>query len=318
MKAFITGGAGFIGSTLADKLLREGFNVIVYDNLSTGQPLFYEHNLSNPNYKFIEADILDRDKLNIVTQGIDVIFHFQANADIRGGMKNTNVDLGQNIIGTHNVLEAARINSIKKFAFASSAAIYGEPAIFPTPEDIPVIQTSLYGASKLSAEALIQAYSEYYDIQSWIYRFVSFTGPRYTHGVIFDFMKKLRSNPNELEILGNGKQRKSYLDVVDGVEAIFRSVMKTKDKINIFNLGNEAFLNVKELANEMLEFLNLKGTSFKFTGGERGWKGDSPFVHLDIKKIQSTGWSPAYTIRDSIKRTVEFLSENSHLLEARS
>ncbi|MBC6400148.1 MAG: GDP-mannose 4,6-dehydratase [Ekhidna sp.] len=315
MKAFITGGAGFIGSTLADKLLKKGFSVTVYDNLSTGQPLFYEHNLSNPNYTFIEADISDKGKLNTVTQGVDMIFHFQANADVRGGMRNTGVDLEQNIIGTHNALEAARINNIKKFAFASSAAIYGEPAIFPTPENIAVIQTSLYGASKFSAEALIQAYSEYYDIQSWIYRFVSFTGPRYTHGVIFDFMRKLINNPNELEILGNGQQRKSYLDVADGVEAIFQSVMKAKDKINIFNLGNEEFLNVKELASEMLGLLNLKNTSFKFTGGERGWKGDSPLVQLDIKKIQSIGWTPTYTIRESIKRTVEFLSKNSYLLE---
>lgn len=317
MKAFITGGAGFIGSNLVDELLRRNYEVIVYDNFSTGQRDFVQHNLSNPKYTLIEADILDKARITNAMNGCDIVFHFQANADVRGGEQNTSIDLEQNIIGTHNVLEAMRINSIKKIAFASSATVYGEPELIPTPENIAPIQTSIYGASKFSAEALIQSYCEYFDIKSWIFRFVSFMGPRYTHGVIFDFMKKLNQDPTTLHILGDGSQRKSYLHVNDGVNAILLAIEKSNEKTNIFNLGNREWINVVDLANILCKTLGLQNVKYTFSGGIRGWKGDTPFVHLDITKISSLGWKPAHTVETTIIETIKYLESNKSLLNKR-
>ncbi len=317
MKAFITGGAGFIGSNLADKLITLGHKVIIYDNFTTGQHEFIKHNLSNPGYEVIEDDVLNRTALSAGMDGCDMVFHFQANADVRGGINNTTIDVEQNIIGTHNVLEAMKVHNIKKIAFASSATVYGEPAIIPTPEDIPLIQTSIYGASKVAAESLIQAYCEYFSMQSWIFRFVSFTGPRYTHGVIYDFIKKLRDDPGELKILGNGKQKKSYLHVEDGVNAIMHAIEKSHDKINIFNLGNTEYMNVVDLANIVCDKLDLHNVNYSFTGGSRGWVGDTPFVHLDTGRIRNLGWKPRYSIREAILDTLKFLMDNEHILRIR-
>lgn len=317
MRTFITGGAGFIGSNLADKLLEAGHEVIVYDNFSTGQHEFTEHNIGNKNYTLIEGDVLDKPFLTRSMQDCDMVFHFQANADVRGGMKNTLIDLEQNTIGTHNVLEAMKIYDIKKIAFASSATVYGEPVQIPTPEDIAPIQTSLYGASKYSAEAMIQAYCEYFDMQSWIFRFVSFMGPRYTHGVIFDFMKKLKGNPSELHILGDGTQRKSYLHVHDGIDAILTAIGKSSGKCNIFNLGNREWINVTDLADLVCQTLKLPNVKYTFAGGKRGWKGDTPFVHLDTKKIESLGWTAKYSVIETIVDTVKYLTGNEDLLYAR-
>ena len=317
MKAFITGGAGFIGSNMADKLLEKGYEVTVYDNFSTGQRMFVEHNLSNPKYKLIEADVLDLASLTHYMRGHDVVFHFQANADVRGGIKNTRIDINQNIIATHNVLEAMKINGIKKILFSSSATVYGEPDIFPTPENIAPRQTSIYGASKFSCEAIIQAYCEYFDIKSYIFRFVSFIGKRYTHGVIFDFLKKLYDNPKKLLILGDGKQQKSYLHVEDGVNAILTALEKSNEKVNIFNLGNVEYINVIDLADIVIDELGLKNVEYEFTGGERGWVGDSPFVHLDVTKIRNLGWRPKYEIPNAIRDTVRYLDKNKKLFELR-
>lgn len=317
MRALITGGAGFIGSNLADRLLADGHEVIVYDNFSSGQQEFVEHNLKNENYTLVEADILDKASLTNSMRDCDITFHFQANADVRGGMKNTMIDLEQNIIGTHNVLEAMKINNVKKIVFASSATIYGEPEQIPTPENISPLQTSLYGASKYSAEALIQAYCEYFEIQSWIFRFVSFMGPRYTHGVIFDFLKKLKKEPSELLILGDGSQRKSYLHVEDGINAILLALEKSNKKTNIFNLGNTEWINVVDLADIVCNSLKLKNVKYIYTGGKRGWIGDTPFVHLDISKISQLGWTPTYNIEDTIKRTIHYLMVNEHILYLR-
>lgn len=317
MKAFITGGAGFIGSNLANALLENNHDVTVYDNLSTGQKVFVEKNLSNPKYKLIKADVLDKDTLIRGMKGADIVFHFQANADVRGGIQNTQIDLEQNIIGTHNVLEAIRINKIHKIAFASSATVYGEPDEIPTPENISPIQTSLYGASKFSAEALIQAYCEYFSLKSWIFRFVSFMGPHYTHGVIFDFMKKLRDNPEKLHMLGDGTQRKSYLHVKDGVKAILTAIEKSEDQTNIFNLGNREWITVKDLADIVCETLEMKDVAYTYEGGIRGWKGDTPFVHLDIARISSLGWEPEYSVEETIIDTVRYLKNNAYLLDLR-
>jgi UDP-glucose 4-epimerase len=317
MRAFITGGAGFIGSNLADRLLKEGHEVVVLDNFSTGQLRFIEHNLKNQAYELIEGDVLDKAKLVQSMRDCDIVFHFQANADVRGGMVNTLIDFEQNIQATHNVLEGMKINDIKKIVFASSATVYGDPEIIPTPENISPIQTSLYGASKYSAEALIQAYCEYFDITGWIFRFVSFMGPRYTHGVIFDFMKKLKKDPAQLYMLGDGSQRKSYLHVHDGIEAILLALDKSSDKINIFNLGNRNWINVIDLANLVCDQLNLTDVKYSFSGGIRGWKGDTPFVHLDISRITALGWEPKHSIRETITDTVHYLKLNEDLLYSR-
>jgi UDP-glucose 4-epimerase len=318
MRALITGGAGFIGSNLADRLLAMGYEIVVFDNFSTGHHKFIEHNLKKPEYELVEGDVLDKAQLAHIMRDIDIVFHFQANADVRGGMGNTMIDLEQNIIGTHNVLEAMKINGIPKIAFASSATVYGEPDEIPTPENIAPRQTSLYGASKYAAEAIIQAYCEYFDMQSWIFRFVSFMGPRYTHGVIFDFMRKLKADPEKLHMLGDGTQRKSYLHVADGIQAMLTAIEKSNEKVNTFNLGNKEWINVVDLADLVCSTLGLSGVEYTFEGGIRGWKGDTPFVHLDIAKITGLGWAPEHPVKDTIADTVRYLLLNEDLLYTRS
>lgn len=318
MRTLVTGGAGFIGSHLVDELVRRNDQVIVYDNLSTGFRSHIKFLIEQNRIEFVEGDILDLDHLNIAMSGVDRVFHLAANADVRGGKSNTRVDLEQNIIGTHNVLEAMKINRSSEIVFTSSATVYGEPDIFPTPETYAPLQTSVYGASKLAAEAMIQAYGEYFGIKSFSFRFVSWIGERYSHGVVFDFMKKLQANPKKLEILGDGNQKKSYLHVEDGVSAIFKALDNIKDLKNVVNLGHSDYLNVVELADIVVQEMGLDGVEYNFTGGVRGWLGDSPFVHLDISKIKGAGFEPNVTIEEGIRRTVRYLLANQWLLNDRS
>ncbi|MEZ5001787.1 MAG: NAD-dependent epimerase/dehydratase family protein [Chitinophagales bacterium] len=317
MKFFITGGAGFIGSNLADEVIQRGHKVTVYDSLVTGHESFIQHHFGSPNFQLVKADVLDVSLLEKSMEGHDVVVHFQANADVRGGIHNTRVDLEQNTIATYNVLDAMRKHNIKNILFSSSATVYGEPEVFPTPENIAPIQTSLYGASKYAAEAMIQAYCEYYGMRSWIFRFVSFIGKRYTHGVIFDFIKKLHHNPSTLHILGDGQQRKSYLNVSDGVNAMLTAFDKANDKTNIFNLGHHEYMNVVDLADILCAELGLQNVNYTFAGGSRGWLGDSPFVHLDVSKIKSLGWMPQKSIREGVIDTIQYLQENKYLFEYR-
>lgn len=317
MTALVTGGAGFIGSHLVDELVRQGEDVIVYDNFSTGFRRHLDPALETGRVTIIEGDILDLAKLKSALGGVSTVFHLAANADVRGGVRNTIVDVEQNILGSHSVLEAMRAQSVKEIVFTSSATVYGEPHRFPTPEDQPLIQTSLYGASKLAAEAMIQAYSEYFGIRSWCFRFVSWIGERYSHGVVRDFVQKLMRNPKELEILGDGEQRKSYLHVADGIRGIFSAKENLKGRKNVLNLGHVEFMNVKDLANLVCEEMGLRDVAYRFTGGPRGWLGDSPFVLLDISRIQETGFQPQVSIEEGIRRTVRYLLENRWVLEAR-
>lgn len=316
-RAFVTGGAGFIGSHIVDRLLKEGASVTIYDNFSTGQERFIEHHKENDRVTVIRADVLDLPTLTKSMAGHDFVFHLQANADVRGGIEKTRIDLEQNTIATWNVLESMRVNGVKRIMFASSATVYGEPAVFPTPEGFAPLQTSLYGASKYSCEAMIQAFGEYYGIQSWTFRFVSWIGERYTHGVIFDFMKKLRANPQELEVLGDGKQRKSYLDVRDGVDGIFFAIQHLKGRKNIVNLGHDDWMNVLDLARILCDELGLHNVHLRTTGGERGWLGDAPFVHLDTSQLKSLGWSPRISIEEGIRSTVRYLKTHPDVLERR-
>ena len=318
IRAFVTGGAGFIGSHIVDRLAQIATNVTIYDNFSTGQDQFISHHAGNPKIRVVRADVLDGERLKAEMVNCDFVFHFQANADVRGGTQRTRVDLEQNTVATWNVLEAIRVNEIKHIVFASSATVYGEPDVFPTPESYAPLQTSLYGASKLACEAMIQAYSEYFGITCYIFRFVSWIGERYSHGVIFDFVNKLGHNAQMLEVLGDGKQRKSYLDVVDGVDGIFYAVEHAKGLKNVFNLGHDETMNVLDLADIIVDQLGLKGVRYITAGGERGWLGDLPFVHLDTTKAKALGWRPQVSIERGIRGTVRYLQAHPQLLKQRT
>jgi len=311
----VTGGAGFIGSHIVDELLSRGAQVTVYDNFTTGRQDFLP--TGHPNLQVVKGDVLDTTALQAAMEGCEFVFHMQANADVRGGKDKPKVDLDQNTIATWSALEAARSQKIKGFAFASSAAVYGEPVVFPTPESYAPKQTSLYGASKLAGEAMIQAYSEYYDIRSFSFRFVSWMGERYTHGIVFDVMRKLRQDSKRLPLLGDGSQKKSYLYVKDGVSGIMQAIEKSSDLKNVYNLGHDNFLTVIEVVRVILDELKLHDVKLEFAGGKRGWVGDSPLVHLDTSLIKSLGWRPVTPIEESIRRTVRYLSANPKLLEAR-
>jgi UDP-glucose 4-epimerase len=316
-KALVTGGAGFIGSHLVDELIRRGLAVVVYDNLSSGRTDYIEESKGAGKVEVVRGDVLDLVALQNAMAGCDFVFHFQANADVRGGKEKTRIDLEQNTIATWNVLDAMRICGIKSIAFASSATVYGEPDVFPTPENYAPLQTSLYGASKYAGEAMIQAYCEYYGMRSFMFRFVSWIGERYSHGVVFDFMKKLRADPSRLQILGDGSQKKSYLYVKDGVTGIMLAIEKSAGNKNIYNLGHDDFMNVVDLAKIVFDELGLQNVKLEFTGGARGWLGDSPLVHLDTSRIKALGWKAQTSIEEGIRRTARYLKDRPEILEQR-
>lgn len=317
MKYLITGGAGFIGSNLVDKLLEKGHEVVIYDNLTTGQPRFIEDALKNKRCRLVQADILDKQTLTEALSGCDFVFHLAANADVRFGTNHPSRDLEQNTIGTFNVLEAMRAAGIKQIAFSSTGSVYGEAVTIPTPEtaEFPV-QTSLYGASKLAGEGLIAAYCEGFGFRSWIFRFVSILGNRYTHGHVFDFYRKLKDNPAQLDVLGNGKQRKSYLAVEDCLDAIFTAIERATGKVNIFNLGTDEYCEVNDSIGWITEYMKVT-PELKYTGSERGWIGDNPFIFLDCSKIKSLGWNAKYTIKESVLKTVHYIENNQWIYDSR-
>lgn len=317
MTIVVTGCAGFIGSNMVDRLLAQGRSVIGVDNFSTGQRRFLDDARKNTKFRLIEADLLDLPGLTAAFKGGDSVIHFAANADVRFGTEHPRKDLEQNTIATFNVLEAMRANGIKRIAFSSTGSVYGEAPVIPTPEDAPFpVQTSLYGASKVAGEGLIAAYCEGFGFQSFIFRFVSILGERYTHGHVFDFYKQLRSDPGRLRVLGNGKQRKSYLHVQDCVDAILLAMEKATAKVNIFNLGVDAYCEVNDSIGWISAALGVK-PKLEYTGGDRGWIGDNPFIFLDTKKIQALGWKPKLSIREGVIKTVEYLRANQWVLEAR-
>ena len=309
----VTGCAGFIGSNLVDDLLSKGKKVVGIDNLSTGNIQFLEGALKNPNFTFILQDLQNSSELPSLFSGIETVFHFAANADVRFGRDRPRIDLEQNTIVTHNVLEAMRLSSVKKIVFSSTGSIYGESNVNPTPEDAPFpIQTSLYGASKLACEGLIQAYCETFGMQTWIFRFVSILGPRYSHGHVFDFCKQLIDHKNSLTVLGDGNQRKSYLHVSDCIEGISLALENSNEKINIFNLGVDATCDVRDSINWITKKLEVE-PRIQFGTSSRGWIGDNPLIHLDTKRILDMGWVPKYTIQEGIEDTLEYLTKNKWL-----
>ena len=318
MRAFVTGAAGFIGSSLVDRLLSGGHEVIGYDNFSTGQERFLVVAYASRKFQVVRGDVLDADRLTGAMRGTDSVFHLAANADVRFGLEHPKKDLEQNTIATFNVLEAMRANGIRRIAFSSTGSVYGESEVHPTPEDAPFpIQTSLYGASKQAGEGLIQAYCEGFGFEGVIFRFVSILGERYSHGHVFDFYHRLRENPNELRVLGNGLQRKSYLYVQDCIDDILLAMQHPAQKAQIFNLGTDEYCQVNDSIGWITNHLGLK-PKLTYSGGERGWVGDSPFIFLDCGKIRSLGWAPKLSIRDGVIRTLEYLRANEWLLESRA
>jgi len=311
MKAFITGGAGFIGSHLVDRLINRGDKVTVYDNLSSGNKDFLKQHLNNSKFRLLESDLLDLKLLEDALKGHDVVFHIAANPFVRLGEKQTRLDLEQGAIATYNVLESMRINKIKKIVFSSSSVVYAETPPIKIPETYgPTLPISLYGSAKLASEGLISAFCGTFGFQAWIYRFANVVGIRGTHGVIIDFIKKLRKNPNELEILGDGKQQKPYLHVNDIVSGILYGFENSSDQINLFNLGCDSNTTVNKIAEMVVEEMDLSDVEFKYTGGKRGWAGDVPRFQLDSSKIKKIGWKESQSSDDAVRKAIREVLDN--------
>jgi UDP-glucose 4-epimerase len=319
---FVTGVAGFIGSNLAERLLASGLSVTGYDNFSTGQREFLGAIAQHPQFRLLEADDLDLPALTRAMAGCDTVFHLAANADVRFGLEHPSKDVQQNTLATFNVLEAMRANKIKRIAFSSTGSVYGEASQIPTPEDHPFpIQTSLYAASKVAGEGLIQAYCEGFGFEGYIFRFVSILGERYTHGHVLDFYKQLHEHPDHLKVLGDGTQRKSYLYVQDCLSAMLHvmnlgTASKARHRVEIYNLGTEEYVEVNNSIRFICAHLGLK-PRLEYSGGDRGWVGDNPFIYLDTKKIRGTGWKTTLTIQQSILRTLEWLEQNPWVFSRR-
>lgn len=309
MKCIVTGGAGFIGSNLTNRLLASGHQVVVIDNFSTGFRPLIQGLERQPGFTWLEADLLQPDHWRHAMAGTEVVFHLAANADVRFGLQHPRKDLEQNTVATFNVLEAMREHGVKRIAFSSTGSIYGESTVFPTPENAPFpIQTSLYGASKLACEGMIQAYCEGYGFHGSIFRFVSILGEHYSHGHVFDFYRALKKDPTVLPVLGDGTQRKSYLYVQDCLDAILLG-LRDEPGVSIFNLGTDEYVQVNDSIRVICSHLGLS-PQIQYAGGKRGWIGDSPFIFLDCSKIRALGWKPRLTIREAIVKTLEFFDGN--------
>jgi UDP-glucose 4-epimerase len=311
----ITGGAGFIGSNLADRLSTNGVEVTILDNFHTGRREFIADALTRPGVRLVEGDVLDVPTVEDAVAGCDWVFHLQANADVREGLKHPRRDLEQNTIGISNVLEAMRAAGVSRIAFSSTGAMYGEPTVFPTPEDCPFpIQNSLYGASKLAGEGMIGAYATGYGFTGVIFRFVAILGERYTHGHLFDFYCHLKRDPTRLRVLGDGGQDKSYLYVQDCIDAMLTATSHHDDdpgSTNIYNLGTQETVLVKQSAATVAEHLSLTPELW-YTGGRGGWTGDSPLIFLDTARILGLGWRPKLNIREGVIRTLLWLDQNEY------
>lgn len=309
MRYLVTGCAGFVGSTLTDRLLADGHTVVGVDDLSTGREDFLVRAQASPSFRLIRADLRDPEVAVAAAEGCDAIVHLAANADVRYGTDHPTRDLEQNTIVTVNLLEAARRNGVRDFAFSSTGSVYGESPVIPTPEDAPSpIQTSLYGASKMAAEGFIQAYAEGFGIRALIFRFVSLLGERYTHGHVVDFVRQLREHPETLHVLGDGHQRKSYLYIGDCIDAMLLALRESPGRVGVYNLGTDEYCEVNDSIGWITATLGVEPAR-TYSGGDRGWVGDNPFIFLDCARIKALGWRPTMSIRDAVVRTVRWLEE---------
>ena len=309
-KYFITGGAGFIGSHLVDRLINENKQVTVYDNLSTGKKENIEQHLGKAYFNFVQADLLDADTLNEAMKGHEVVWHLGANADIPKGGVITDLDLKNGPLATRNVLEAMRHNAVDKILFSSTSCIYGDVPLIPLAETFgPLLPISLYGAAKLACEGLLSAYSHLFDIKAWIFRFGNVLGFRMGHGVIYDFIHKLRKNPKEMEILGDGNQEKNFSLIEDCLDAMVFAFQHSDKQCDVLNIGCESTANVKDIARIVVEEMGLKDVKFSYTGGNRGWPGDAPYVQFDVGKMTRLGWKAKYTSEDAVRIATRRLIE---------
>ena len=310
MSTFVTGAAGFVGSNLVDRLLDAGEVVVGYDNFSTGMPEFIASARQHRNFTFVQGDLLDTHRLTDAMRGASRVVHLAANADVRFGFAHPHKDLEQNTIATFNVLEAMRATNVREITFSSSGSVYGEANVVPTPEDAPFpVQTSLYGASKLACEGMIAAYAEGYGIRARTFRFVSVLGQRYSHGHVFDFMMQLARDKTRLHILGDGRQRKSYLHVDDCIDGMLLALEKSDERVGIFNLGANEVCEVLDSVNWIRRRLRVS-PQLSFSGGRQGWIGDNPLIHLDTSRIRDLGWQPKWSIREAVEHTVDWLDAN--------
>ncbi|HVP96637.1 NAD-dependent epimerase/dehydratase family protein [Methanoregula sp.] len=306
----VTGGAGFIGSHLVDTLVAQGNEVLVIDSLCAGRRECIARHIDNGAARFVQADLLD-DGWQEHIDGADRLFHLAADPDVRQSAINPDPTMQNNIMATYRVLEAMRRYEVTELVFTSTSTVYGDATVIPTPEDYaPLLPISVYGASKLACEALISSYCYSFGMKSWIYRFANIVGERSGHGVITDFIRKLKENPAELEILGDGQQAKSYLEVHECVAAMLFA-LRTRGTVNIFNIGSEDWIDVKSIAEIVAEEMHLPDVKFRFTGGERGWVGDVPRMQLSIERIKNRRWKPELGSRESVRLAARDLLKSS-------
>jgi len=308
MKILVTGGAGFIGSHVVDRLVEDKHEIVVLDDLSSGDEKFITTHAGKGRFQFHKIDLL-HSEITDFFDGVEVVWHLAANPEVRIGVEDTKVHLEQNVIATYNVLEAMRTKEVRRIMFTSTSTVYGEADKLPTPEEYPTKPISLYGASKLACEALIGAYCHTFDMHAWIYRFANVIGRRSSHGVIYDFINKIRSNPKELEILGDGNQTKSYIYVDDCIEAMIMGLKaRGENRVNIFNIGTDDMISVKRIAEIVCEEMHASPKpEFKFTGGKRGWKGDVPIMLLDAFKLNKLGWEQRYNSEEAVRKATRDL-----------
>jgi len=316
LRCFVTGCAGFIGSTLTERLLSQGHRVVGYDNFSTGRDAFLRNARAQPGFSLVRADLLDGETLTASMRAVDLVFHLGANADVRFGTEHPRRDLEQNTVATQHVLEAMRRNGVSRIAFTSSGSVYGDAARVPTPEDAPFpVQTSLYGASKAAAEGLIAAYCSGFGFRAHIFRLVSVLGERYTHGHVLDFWRQLQDDPRRLRVLGNGRQRKSYLYVHDCIDAMLLALERAHEPVNIFNVGCESSCEVNDSLGWICAALGVT-PALEYAGGDRGWPGDNPLILLDVSRLKALGWKPRLTIREAVLATLAYLRANPGMVDA--
>lgn len=315
MKIVVTGGAGFIGSNLVDRLMELGNSVTVIDNLSGGRKDFLAHHMGSDRFQFHNVDVRDTDKLqSILGRDTDRVIHLAANADIAKGVEDPTLDFQHSIVATFSLLQAMRQCGIRQLVYTSGSGVYGDRGTAYSSESYgPLEPVSMYGAAKLGAEGLISAFANLFDMQAWIFRPANIIGPRATHGVVYDFVKRLRKDSTQLRILGDGRQSKAYLHVSDVIDALLLAPQKAKDRVNIFNLSSNSFITVNEIADLVIDLMGLKKVKRNRTGGKIGWKGDVAIIRLRNARIRKLGWKPRYNSAEAVKATIEALLKDPRL-----